>query len=323
VCGVSTRRVDQLVESLGLRVSRSEVSPICAQLDEQVEAFPPAPLEPKGREDQRRRRGRGQGGGDRLRRARDGRAGDPRLHVGESETEALWTEFPRSLLAGVQLVVSDALEGLRAASRASFAASDSAAAFTSSATASATPARTKLGPLTALIRPIFQADSGEPARQRLSEAIAALEGRLSKVGQPADAEEDVLAFYAFRLPTPKLRSTNPLERSNTEIVRRTGVVGIFPDHGETCTASGGVRERAAAREDEARVSQRQSFGRQRQEREKAASADDSLRRAEGRRFSHTRGEICSPSRRRHRPASRWWRRRSRRPSRRRRAPRRA
>jgi hypothetical protein len=87
VCGVSTRRVDQLVESLGLRISRSEVSRVCAQLDEQVEAFlgaaargrlPLAVVGRRGRKGQGRRAGGGQGRRDRLRRARVGPTRDPR-----------------------------------------------------------------------------------------------------------------------------------------------------------------------------------------------------------------------------------------------------
>jgi Transposase, Mutator family len=91
--------------------------------------------------------------------------------------------------------------------------------------------RDQHGLLAALIRPIFNADSPEQARDRLSEAVTALEGKLPKVATMLEgAEEDILAFYAF--PADhwcKLRSTNPLERFNREIGRRTDVVGIFPD----------------------------------------------------------------------------------------------
>ena len=82
-----------------------------------------------------------------------------------------------------------------------------------------------------MIRPIFRAGDGEEARRRLGEALAQLERALPKVAALLEAaEDDILAFYAFPAEHwPKLRSTNPLERFNREIGRRTDVVGIFPD----------------------------------------------------------------------------------------------
>jgi putative transposase len=91
--------------------------------------------------------------------------------------------------------------------------------------------RDQHGLLAALIRPIFNADSLAQARDRLSEAVAHLDGRLGKVAAMLeDAESDILAFYAFPAAHwRKLRSTNPLKRFNKKIGRRTDVVGIFPD----------------------------------------------------------------------------------------------
>ena len=128
VCGVSTRRVDQLVESLGLRIPRSEVSRIAQGLDEHVEAFRGRPLE--GRYpylwlDAKVEKVRD---GGRVRRKclviahgvhDSGRREVIGLDVGECETEAFWREFLRSLVArglvGVQLAISDAHPGLKAA----------------------------------------------------------------------------------------------------------------------------------------------------------------------------------------------------------------
>jgi putative transposase len=128
VCGVSTRRVDQLVESLGLRISKSEVSRVCAGLDEQVQAFRTRPLEGRypylfvdGKVEKVRQGGRVVTKCVVIAHAvhESGRREIIGLDVGEAETEAFWREFLRSLVArglvGVQLAISDAHPGLKAA----------------------------------------------------------------------------------------------------------------------------------------------------------------------------------------------------------------
>jgi putative transposase len=244
VCGVSTRRVDQLVESLGLRISRSEVSRISAGLDEHVEAFRDRPLE--GRYpylwlDAKVEKVRD---GGRVRRKclviahgvhDTGRREVIGLDVGECETEAFWREFLRSLVArglvGVQLAISDAHPGLKAAIAQVLGCPWQRCTVHFLRDCLGHARRDQQPMLAALIRPIFNQAGREAARDQLSAAVATLEGKLDRAAALLEeAEEDVLAFYAF--PSDhwrKLRSTNPLERLNREIGRRTDVVGIFPD----------------------------------------------------------------------------------------------
>ena len=243
VCGVSTRRVDQLVESLGLRVSRSEVSRICAGLDEQVEAFRGRPLEgryPYLFVDAKVEKVRA--GGRVVRKCvviahavhETGRREIVGLDVGEAETEAFWREFLRSLVArglvGVQLAISDAHPGLKAALAQVLGAPWQRCTVHFLRDCLGHARNDQHGLLAALIRPVFQAEAGEQARERLGEAVAQLERSLPKVAALLEqAEEDALAFYGFQAEHwRKLRSTNPLERFNREIGRRTDVVGIFP-----------------------------------------------------------------------------------------------
>jgi putative transposase len=244
VTGVSTRKVDQLVESLGLRISRSEVSRISAGLDEQVEAFRQRPLE--GRYpylwlDAKVEKVRD---GGRVRRKclviahgvhDTGRREVIGLDVGEAETEAFWREFLRGLVARglvcVQLAISDAHPGLKAAIAKVLGCPWQRCTVHFLRDCLGHARREQQPMLAALIRPIFGADDLAGARDQLSAAVAALEGKLDKVAAMLEeAEEDVLAFYSFPADHwRKLRSTNPLERLNREIGRRTDVVGIFPD----------------------------------------------------------------------------------------------
>jgi len=227
VCGVSTRRVDQLVESLGLRISKSEVSRIAGLLDEQVTAFRERPLEGRypylfvdAKIEKVRDGGRVQRKAVVVAHAvhETGRREIIGLDIGEAETEAFWTEFLRSLVArglvGVQLAISDAHPGLKAALATVLGAPWQRCTVHFLRDLRGHARKDQHGLLAALIRPIFNAESGEQARELLGEAIERLERPLPKVAAMLErAEDDLLAFYAFPVDHwRKLRSTNPLER---------------------------------------------------------------------------------------------------------------
>jgi transposase-like protein len=244
VAGVSTRKVDQLVESLGLRISKSEVSRICQGLDEQVERFRQRPLEGRypylwldAKIEKVRDNGRV------VRKAlvlayavhESGYREVIGLDVGEAETEAFWRSFLRGLvrrgLSGVQLIVSDAHEGLKNAIAQVLGCPWQRCTVHFLREALGHARREQQPMLAALIRPIFNADSEPAARELVSDALERLDPVIPKVAALLSlAEDDLLAFYAFPADhRTKLRSTNPLERFNREIGRRTDVVGIFPN----------------------------------------------------------------------------------------------
>ena len=194
VCGVSTRRVDQLVESLGLRISKTEVSRVCEALDEHVEAFRTRPLEgryPYVFLDAKVEKVRD--GGRVVNKAlviahgvhETGRREILSIDVGEAETEAFWTEFLRGLVArglvGVQLAISDAHAGLKAAIAKVLGCAWQRCTVHFLRDCLGHARKDQNGLLAALIRPIFNAENLEQARDRLSEAVAHLDGRLAKV----------------------------------------------------------------------------------------------------------------------------------------------
>jgi putative transposase len=244
VAGVSTRKVDQVVESLGLRISKSEVSRICQGLDEQVDAFRGRPLEGRypylwldAKVEKVRDSGRV------VRKClvlayavhESGYREVIGLDVGECETEAFWRSFLRSLvergLQGVELVVSDAHAGLKSAIAQVLGCPWQRCSVHFLREALGYARREQQPMLAALLRPLFNAEDGTHARALCGEALERLRKPLPKVAALLEAaEEDLLAFYSFpRDHWPKLRSTNPLERVNREIGRRTDVVGIFPN----------------------------------------------------------------------------------------------
>jgi putative transposase len=244
VAGVSTRKVDQVVESLGLRISKSEVSRICAGLDEQVDAFRNRPLEgsyPYLWLDAKVEKVRD--GGRVMRKAlvlaygvhESGYREVIALDVGAAETEAFWRGFLRSLvergLSGVQLVVSDAHAGLKKAIAQVLGCPWQRCSVHFLREALGHARREQQPMLAALLRPLCNAESGDAARELVGDALERLHKPLPKVAALLqEAEEDLLAFYGFPADHwPKLRSTNPLERVNREIGRRTDVVGIFPN----------------------------------------------------------------------------------------------
>jgi putative transposase len=248
VHGTSTRKVDDLVKALGVDagISKSEVSRICGELDDEVAAFRSRPLGHssfpyvfldatylKARVDSRV-----------VSRAvviatgvsADGGREVLGCEVGDSEDGAFWTAFLRSLkargLGGVQLVVSDAHTGLKQAITAVLAGAcwqRCRVHFLRNALARVPKASAEMVAVT--IRTIFaQLTPGEVADQ-VDKVAATLKPRFPAVAALlAEAKEDLTAFRHFPVAHwRKLWSTNPLERLNKELKRRTNVVGIFPN----------------------------------------------------------------------------------------------
>jgi putative transposase len=246
--GVSTRKVDDLVAALGADsgISKSEVSRICSQLDADVAAWRERDLggqrTPYVFLDATYCKARV--GGRVVSRAvviatgvtADGHREVLGVDVGDAETQEFWTEFLRSLrdrgLTGVQLVISDAHRGLTAAVTAVCAGAAwqrCRVHFMRNALAKVGKAHAEMVALA--IRTIFTQPTGPGVRDHVETVAATLDGQFPTVAAMLrDARADLTAFADFpEAHWRKIWSTNPLERLNKEVKRRTDVVGIFPD----------------------------------------------------------------------------------------------
>ena len=256
--GVSTRRMEKLVESLGItRLSKSQVSIMAKDLDEQVEQFRTRPIDAgpytfvaadalvlKVRE------------GGRVANVhallatgvnKDGHREILGLQVTSAEDGAGWLGFFRDLtargLTGVKLVTSDAHAGLVAAIGATLPGATWQRCRTHYAAnlMSATP-KTSWPWVKTLLHSVYDQPDADAVHAQFDRVLNALEEKLPAVATHLEAARaDVLAFTGF----PKeiwrqLWSNNPQERLNREIRRRTDVVGIFPDRGSLIRLVGAV-----------------------------------------------------------------------------------
>jgi putative transposase len=271
VRGISTRKVDELVKALGMEgISKSQVSRLCEELDEEVERFRGRPLEGpypyvwvdatylKARQD-----GRVVSVAVVIAVGVNGHTGEREvlgLDVGPSEEGAFWTSFLRSLVArglrGVRLVTSDAHRGLKGAIEAVLqGASWQRCRVHFMRNALSLVAKAAQQMVGATIRTVFAQPDAKSAHQqwlRVSDGFGHRFARLSELME--EAEEDVLAYAAFpQEHWQKIWSNNPLERVNKEVKRRTNVVGIFPHEAAVIRLVGSV---LSEQHDEWQVSKR-------------------------------------------------------------------
>lgn len=245
--GVSTRRVDDLVQALGCEgISKSQVSRICAELDGMVADFLGRPLDAgpyrylwldaltqKVRE------------GGRIVQVSvvvatgvngEGKREVLGIDVGTSEDGAFWLAFLRGLVArglsGVELVTSDAHQGLKDAIATVFAGASWQRCRTHfMSNLLARVPRSAQSFVATVVRTIYQQPSAEEVWAQHARVVEQLSERFPEAAALlADAEAEILAFTAFPMAHwRQVWSNNPQERLNKEIRRRTDVVGIFPN----------------------------------------------------------------------------------------------
>jgi putative transposase len=246
VLGISTRKVDELIKAMGAQgMSKSEVSRLCASLDEQVEAFRRRKLDRhypylwldalylKVREGQHvvsKATLIAYGVSEFGEREVIG------VEVADGEMEDAWRSFLGGLVArglrGVRLVISDAHLGLRAGIRGALNGVEwqrCTVHFMRNVLCRVPKAAQ--GFVAAALKSIFSQTSKDEARQALHKAVELLAPKYPAAAAVVEeAEDDVLSYFSF--PDKhwrQIHSTNPLERQNREIRRRTDVVGIFPN----------------------------------------------------------------------------------------------
>jgi len=156
------------------------------------------------------------------------------MEVGSSEAEPIWTEFLRKLarrgLRGVKLVISDAHEGIKAAVTKVLSATWQRCRVHFMRNVLAHAGKSGRRVVSAFIATAFAQETPETASTQWRAVADQIRPKVPKLAAIMDnAESDVLAYMTFpKEHRAKLHSTNPIERLNGEIKRRTEVVGIFP-----------------------------------------------------------------------------------------------